>query len=314
MKQAQLKSLVKQIAKIALSEGFYPTTVAQAHGIVPVNEKDFHEDRHGVWCGECGEGANSVSLGIGKAAYVCSNPNCKNHIYHPKNESMTTRAELDAGTMKAVNVEAAEETKPWKEIDSGVYQVGGEFAKKLAGGKLPVPGMEKLVAAPPGFSTKRGHVWLVQTNVGKNLMVWSIRDAGNWRLIGGLAVLSDLIPFESSTIKEARNLSVPDKHQMKIAIQTLRAPDAMVGVMGGMNKEEARNFLKQKIGLSDGDIQRIEDAALSSVDEMTGTGAVAGYSTPFAFSKKNKEGSPRGIAAAKKYGTVVKSITEEEKM
>jgi hypothetical protein len=47
------------------------------------------------------------------------------------------------------------------------------------------------------------------------------------------------------------------------------------------------------------------------MDEMTGTGAVAGYSTPFAFSRKNKEGSPRAIAAAKKYGKVVKSISTE---
>lgn len=38
--------------------------------------------------------------------------------------------------------------------------------------------------------------------------------------------------------------------------------------------------------------------------EMSATGGVAGYSTPFAFTK-NKKGSPRGIEAAKKYGKVV---------
>lgn len=55
-------------------------------------------------------------------------------------------------------------------------------------------------------------------------------------------------------------------------------------------------------------------AILSSdvIDEMTATGAVAGYSTPFAFSQ-NKQGSGRAIKAAKKYGTVVKSISEEQK-
>jgi len=40
------------------------------------------------------------------------------------------------------------------------------------------------------------------------------------------------------------------------------------------------------------------------IDEETSTGAVAGYSTPFAFTK-NKKGSPKGIQAAKKYGKVV---------
>lgn len=40
------------------------------------------------------------------------------------------------------------------------------------------------------------------------------------------------------------------------------------------------------------------------LEEMTSTGAVAGYSTPFAFTK-NKKGSSKGIAAAKKYGKVV---------
>jgi hypothetical protein len=38
-------------------------------------------------------------------------------------------------------------------------------------------------------------------------------------------------------------LSVPDRHQLRIAIDTLKAPDAMVGVMGGMNKEQALQVL-----------------------------------------------------------------------
>ena len=50
----------------------------------------------------------------------------------------------------------------------------------------------------------------------------------------------------------------------------------------------------------------------NNLKEETGTGAVAGYATPYAFSKK-KEGSSRAIASAKKYGTVVKSISEKKK-
>lgn len=45
--------------------------------------------------------------------------------------------------------------------------------------------------------------------------------------------------------------------------------------------------------------------------EMSTTGGVAGYQTPNAFAK-SKEGSPRAIASAKKYGKVVKSISKEE--
>ena len=146
--------------------------------------------------------------------------------------------------MGAVNVEAlGDSERPWKEIDHGFFKINSDFAKKLAGGKLPGPGMEKLVSAPKGFPSKRGFVWLAPTIAGGN-PVWSIRDAHNWKLVNGLAVLS------SSDVMD--------------------------------------------------------------VDEQTSTGAVAGYSTPYAFSKK-KQGSGRAIQAAKKYGTVVKSISEEQK-
>jgi len=42
----------------------------------------------------------------------------------------------------------------------------------------------------------------------------------------------------------------------------------------------------------------------NEVNEMSSSGAAGAYSSPFAFTN-NKKGSPRGIAAAKKYGTVV---------
>lgn len=41
------------------------------------------------------------------------------------------------------------------------------------------------------------------------------------------------------------NPTVPEQHQIKIAKQTLKMPDAMVGVMGGMTKEEAREILRR---------------------------------------------------------------------
>lgn len=43
-------------------------------------------------------------------------------------------------------------------------------------------------------------------------------------------------------------LTVPEKHQLKIAKKTLKMPDAMVGIMGGMTKEEARKIIKKLTG------------------------------------------------------------------
>ena len=41
-----------------------------------------------------------------------------------------------------------------------------------------------------------------------------------------------------------RRLTVQEQHQLKIAKDTLKMPDAMVGVMGGMTKEQAREVIK----------------------------------------------------------------------
>lgn len=56
-----------------------------------------------------------------------------------------------------------------------------------------------------------------------------------------------------------KNLSVPEKHQLNIAKSTLRMSDAGAKIMGGMTKEEARNFLR-KIGWSDARIRGYENA------------------------------------------------------
>jgi hypothetical protein len=39
------------------------------------------------------------------------------------------------------------------------------------------------------------------------------------------------------------DLTVAERHQLRIARDTLRMPDAMVGVMGGMDKETARHVI-----------------------------------------------------------------------
>lgn len=49
--------------------------------------------------------------------------------------------------------------------------------------------------------------------------------------------------------KMGRRLTVPEKHQLKIARNTLRMPDAMVGVMGGMDKDTARRVIFELTGV-----------------------------------------------------------------
>jgi HSP90 family molecular chaperone len=55
-----------------------------------------------------------------------------------------------------------------------------------------------------------------------------------------------------------KELSVPQKHQKQIAIKTLRMSDAGASIMGGMSKDEAREFLAS-IGYSAEQIERIEN-------------------------------------------------------
>lgn len=46
----------------------------------------------------------------------------------------------------------------------------------------------------------------------------------------------------------ARVLSVPDRHQLRIARDTLRMSDAMVAVMGGPDKATARKIIRELTG------------------------------------------------------------------
>lgn len=42
-----------------------------------------------------------------------------------------------------------------------------------------------------------------------------------------------------------RKLTVPEKHQLRIARQTLKYSDAGARIMGGMSKADARKVIKQ---------------------------------------------------------------------
>lgn len=49
-------------------------------------------------------------------------------------------------------------------------------------------------------------------------------------------------------MKQAKQLSVPEKHQLKIARQTLRYSDVGAKIMGGPTKEEARAIILKLTG------------------------------------------------------------------
>jgi hypothetical protein len=55
------------------------------------------------------------------------------------------------------------------------------------------------------------------------------------------------------------NLSVPEKHQFKIAKDTLRMNDTMANIMGGMTKDQARQFLRDRCGWSEQRIKQWEN-------------------------------------------------------
>ena len=46
----------------------------------------------------------------------------------------------------------------------------------------------------------------------------------------------------------ARELTVPERHQLKIARQTLKMNDVMARVMGGMTKDYARQVIQKLTG------------------------------------------------------------------
>lgn len=50
---------------------------------------------------------------------------------------------------------------------------------------------------------------------------------------------------ENGNPHNPRRLTIPEQHQLKIAKDTLRMPQPMVGVMGGMTKEQAREIIKR---------------------------------------------------------------------
>jgi 2'-5' RNA ligase len=133
-------------------------------------------------------------------------------------------------------------------------------------------------SAPDGIT-------LVLVNITGDMMARDIRtdEISDWQG-------NDPKPMRES-IEE---LTVPDRNQLKVLKQVLRAPDAMVGVMGGgfSSKEEVREILRTKFGYSDSQIAKMEE---STLDEYR-------PGSPVDIGRKREAALIRGIIKlAKKY-------------
>ena len=64
--------------------------------------------------------------------------------------------------------------------------------------------------------------------------------------------------FDRAPGLKAAAMSVPDQHQHRIAVQTLKMPDAMANVMGGPNKAQAEATLREKFGYGDRQIANLQ--------------------------------------------------------
>jgi len=93
--------------------------------------------------------------------------------------------------------------------------------------------------------------------------------------------------------KNPGTLSVPEKHQKKIAIATLKMSDAGANIMGGMTKNEARSFLR-RIGYSATKVDRLENpgtaAGYKVKHELFSTGHHIPKKMLWVFYKKHPEG------------------------
>jgi len=85
---------------------------------------------------------------------------------------------------------------------------------------------------------------------------WESADSEIRRLVSD--TITDLTHNESVTPKKTqleilegklgRPLSVPEKHQLAIAYKTVKMPEAMVGVMGGMTIQQAKDIIEKLTG------------------------------------------------------------------
>jgi len=105
-------------------------------------------------------------------------------------------------------------------------------------------------------------------NAMKNMNSTSSTEVARCRLLYGAMAkrnvcgvnaedIQSMAEYHNDLGEDAKQLSVPEQHQLKIAKRTLQMSDEGALIMGGMSKEEARRFLAS-IGYSEAAIKKLE--------------------------------------------------------
>lgn len=77
---------------------------------------------------------------------------------------------------------------------------------------------------------------------------FAIRAKTGWGKANEDISFDEIDAIVEGKVQGPKNLSVSEKHQLKIAKDTLKMHDAIAKVMGGPSKEEARNIIKKLTG------------------------------------------------------------------
>ena len=130
---------------------------------------------------------------------------------------------------------------------------------------------------------------------------------------GGKRVANKKIRKAGKSMEET--LSVPEKHQKKIAISTLKMSDAGTKIMGGMTKDEARTFLK-KIGYSESKIKKLEESMSGDIWKSKMNNKFVVYGTKGNISNEvigryKTETEAINVAKKTKNGKVVNDISNK---
>lgn len=96
-------------------------------------------------------------------------------------------------------------------------------------------------ANPRRANPSHAHLIPAKVIVGKNGKMRVFVSGKAARELAGHRAVNPLV-------RKKRELSVPEKHQLRIAEDTLRMPDAMAEVMGGPTKAEAREIIYRLTG------------------------------------------------------------------
>lgn len=172
----------------------------------------------------------------------------------------TFAQELEASLVKTIKTLVSEETKgPRKpvnhQVDSALERHGFNYSHAENGRhvyKHPNGDTASLARTGMGNLSFHHHSGTEVKN-GAAKPIWKSGRTGDTEIVNHLNTHYGKSSVKEGEMKEAlvtrkRELSVPEKHQLRIARDTLRMHDAAVGIMGGPNKEEARQIIFRLTG------------------------------------------------------------------